>query len=145
MGEQQNCPSATVLLMADDGRILTACREILEHGGYRVLTARDGGEGMDIFREQHEAIDVVVMDWIMPGIDGHHWIGPLLATDPHTKLVFCTGYVLNEAVLGELEAKGIELLKKPFDAHQLLSAVERAIATEEADDPAALGQEGAGA
>ena len=144
MCEQQNCPSATVLMMDDDGRILAACREILEHGGYRVLVARDGGEGMDIFREQHEDIDVVIMDWIMPGIDGHHWIGPLLATDPDTKLIFCTGYVLNEAVLGELNAKGVELLKKPFDAHQLLGAVERALGTEQAAEPAALGREGTG-
>ncbi len=144
MCEQQGRASATVLIMDDDGRILAACREILEHGGYRVLAARDGGEGMDIFREQHEEIDVVVMDWIMPGIDGHHWIRPILAMDAQTKLIFCTGHVLNEAVLSELNSEGVELLKKPFGAHQLLGAVERALATDEVGEPAALGHDGGG-
>ena len=144
MSEQEGRPAATVLVMDDDGRILAACREILKFAGYSVLVARDGAEGMAVFREQHERIDVVIMDWIMPGIDGHHWIGPMLEMDPHTELIFCTGYVLNDTVRNELESRGIQLLKKPFNAQQLLGAVETALTTEEADEPAVPEHEGAG-
>ena len=139
MCNQQNRQSASVLIIDDDGMVLTACREILEPAGYRVLEAREGGEGVAIFRAEHEAINVIIMDWIMPGLEGHHWIEPLLSIDPEVKLIFCTGHVLNQTLRAELDSRAIHLLKKPFDAQQLLATVEKALGEEPAEQPAPIG------
>ena len=71
MPEHENCEAGTVLIIDDDRAVMMAFRGILERVGYRVLTADDGGEGTEIFQDQHDEIDLVMMDWRMPGLDGH--------------------------------------------------------------------------
>ncbi len=133
MCTEQNRESAGVLIIDDDEGILTACREILEPAGYRVLDAGEGGQGIAVFRAEHEVIDVIIMDWIMPGLEGHHWIEPILAIDPQVKLIFCTGHAINQTLRAELDSRGIDLLKKPFDAQQLLAIVGKALGEEPAE------------
>ncbi len=74
MAEQEKQEKGTVLVVDDDRMILRTLRGILEGAGYRVIEREDGGEGAEVFRDQHEEIDVVIMDWIMPGLDGDEWV-----------------------------------------------------------------------
>ena len=50
--------------------MLGALRAMLEEAGYSVLESHGGGEGAQIFCAEHEAINAVIMDWKMPGLDG---------------------------------------------------------------------------
>jgi CheY-like chemotaxis protein len=59
---------ATILCIDDDRNILEIHRALLESKGYRVVTALDGPTGIVLSREQ--SIDVVVLDFNMPGMDG---------------------------------------------------------------------------
>ena len=66
-----------------------------------MLESRDGGEGTQIFRAEHEAIDAVIMDWKMPGLDGNQWVGAMLPIDPNARTIFCTAYEIPESIRQE--------------------------------------------
>ena len=97
MDESGSHEAATVLIIDDDAMLLLYCREILEPAGYRVLTAGDGPEGLALFRAEHETIDVAIVDWMLPHLDGRQWLDCLLAIDPEVRAIFITGYLLDEA------------------------------------------------
>ena len=100
---------------------------MLEHGGYRVLTARDGAEGLEIFRAEQEAIDVVIIDWIMPSMGGDEWIDHILAIDPEARIIFHTGQFIVEAVRKKIELKVLGFLKKPTQPEQLFRVLDKAL------------------
>ncbi len=130
MPEHENCEAGTVLIIDDDRAVMMAFRGILERVGYRVLTADDGGEGTEIFQDQHDEIDLVIMDWRMPGLDGHHWIKPMLQIDPRANIIFCTAYELDEFALRELGSNVITMLKKPVSPEKLVDVVGKALASD---------------
>ena len=127
MSEQDSREAGTVLIIDDNRAVLMAFRGILERVGYRVLMAEDGGEGTEIFQDQHDEIDVVIMDWRMPGLDGHHWVKPMLAIVPEVEIIFCTAYELDEFALRELGSNVRTILRKPVNPEQLVDAVEEAL------------------
>jgi len=118
---------ATVLVIDDDIRMLSAVRRILEHAGYHVLVAEDGRQGIQILREQAGGIDAIILDWILPSMSGAEWLEHILEIDPDARVVFFTGHLIPEALHVELEGKVRGFLHKPFTADQLLGAVVEAL------------------
>ena len=84
--------SATILLIDDEelvreslGRFLTTC-------GYRVLTACDGEEGMELFNRMAGDVDLVILDWILPGQGGALTLDAFRARAPECPVVLFSGY-----------------------------------------------------
>ncbi len=128
MTEQEKPAGATVLVIDDDGRIHAALRTILEGAGHNIIEAYDGGTATQIFQAQHDEIDIVIMDWKMPGLDGHNWITLLLDADPNAQIIFCTAYDVDEDIRRRLEMQVVGFLDKPIDQERLLSFVDKALA-----------------
>ncbi len=133
MSEQPQNKTPIVLVIDDEQAFRTACRETLEHFGYGVLEASEGLEGVQLFRAQQDAIIGTIMDWMMPGLSGGHWIKLIRETDPEARILLCTGQFLNEAVCERLKSDGIGVVKKPIDAEGLLSAVAEAFGSAHGD------------
>jgi CheY-like chemotaxis protein len=119
---------ATILVVDDDIRMSNACREVLRDAGYRVMVARDAEEGARILRTNRNAIRLVIVDWILPGISGKELIDQMLAIKPAIKIIFFTGQVVDEVTRRHLQPKVHGFLKKPFSRYQLLSLAEKALA-----------------
>ncbi len=68
----------TVLLVDDEEMIRDLGKEILELSGYTVLTAATGNEAMDLYEKEREEISLVILDLIMPGMDGKQCLEELL-------------------------------------------------------------------
>ncbi len=134
MSEQPENNAPIVLVVDDEQAFRTACREALEYAGYGVLEASEGLEGVQLFRAQHDAIAGTIMDWMMPGLSGDHWIRLIRETDPEANILLCTGQFLSEAALERLKFDGIGIVKKPIDAEGLLSAVAKAFGSAPAED-----------
>jgi CheY-like chemotaxis protein len=120
----------------DETMIRQLGRAVLESAGYTVLEAEDGAIAMEIFREQHAQIDLVILDLTMPRLSGRDVFRQIQTIDPAARVLFSSGYSADD--LSELDgAKG--LLSKPYRPPDLLMAVCQAIA--DATEPLVTGAE----
>ena len=83
-----------VLVVDDEVLVLNLVSRILRRLNYRVYSARDGRSALEIFREQKDEIDLVVLDISMPEMDGRECIRELLALYPDLKVIFSSGHDL---------------------------------------------------
>jgi len=125
---QDKRDAATVLVVDDDYDVLKAMRRMLEAAGYHVIESREGGDATQVFRAEHEKIDAIIMDWKMPGLDGHEWVRTMLGIDPGAQIIFCTAYEIPENIRQRLESEVVGFVDKPVDWQRLFALLEQAIA-----------------
>jgi CheY-like chemotaxis protein len=118
-------PAATVLVVEDEAGVRELMRRMLTRAGYRVLTARDGGEGLVVSDEHHGAIDLVITDVIMPLMGGRLLAEKLRERRPALQVLFVSGYSAAALPLFEREAEKVTLLEKPFTSTEFLDTVQR--------------------
>jgi CheY-like chemotaxis protein len=116
----------TILVAEDEEKVRGLSRRILESLGYRVLTAANGREALEIYRSA-ERVDLVLTDMVMPEMGGKELIRELRKANPRLKTVAMTGYVLAED-LRELKEEGrLEIVYKPLDTNTLARVVRHAL------------------
>ena len=111
--------SETILVVDDEEYILKACRAMLTELGYTVLTARSGEEATAIFRELVAQIDLVILDMIMPEMDGRETFERLKQIDPALKVLISSGYSIEEIASDMLALGCDDFIQKPFDMYQV--------------------------
>ena len=121
---------ATVLLVEDESAVRILAHRILERAGYRVLDARHGADGLLLWRQQTDQIDVVVTDLVMPEMGGRALADALRATNPALPVVFMSGYSDDEMTRRGFADAEIAFLAKPFSADSLVGAVREAVLRE---------------
>ena len=89
--------------------------------GYEVLTATDGAEGLEVYRDNRETISFVIVDLIMPRVSGAEVIAALREYADETKIVLTSGHT--EAETAELEEVVDACLRKPFRMEELREAI----------------------
>ncbi|MBI9076276.1 MAG: PAS domain S-box protein [Desulfatibacillum sp.] len=120
----------TILLVDDEEVILRAGQEILTILGYKALVANRGKRALDIYREMHGEIDLVILDLIMPDMHGGEVFDAIQAIDPRVKVLLSSGYSL-DGQAAEIMAKGCEaFIQKPFTV-EILSQKIRTVLTME--------------
>ena len=119
--------AGTVLLVDDELMIRQLGARILENAGYRVIVAGDGAEGVDIYRQRADEIDVTILDMNMPGMDGVETMARLESEFPNINVLISTGNTID----GELDRMRREgtfgLLQKPYRASVLREKVHEAM------------------
>jgi PAS domain S-box-containing protein len=113
----------TILLVDDDGDVRAFIANVLEDLGHRTLQAEDGAAGLALLAA--EAVDLMIVDFAMPGLNGADVARAALRLKPEQKLLFVTGFA--DAAAIEDAAPGTPVLRKPFAAHHLVSAVEESL------------------
>ncbi|MDH3642025.1 MAG: response regulator transcription factor, partial [Gammaproteobacteria bacterium] len=90
---------------------------------FAVITAANGQEGIDLFREHPEDINLVILDLNMPRLDGEETFWELRQIKPDVKVILTSGYDEQEAT-SAFVGKGLAgFVAKPFLAHDLLKAI----------------------
>lgn len=125
---------STVLVVDDELPVRVLVARALERGGHRALVASDGREAIDVFRQHRPDIDVVLLDAVMPGLNGYQTYLELRAIDPDVRVLFSTGYEQDVFPPGFLAEGALPLLRKPYDLPSLLSALGAALARGPASD-----------
>jgi two-component system, cell cycle sensor histidine kinase and response regulator CckA len=118
----------TVLLVDDDASVRRLAKAWLESAGYDVIEARDGDEAARLERVVREPIDLLVADFVMPGLGGRKLAERMRCSRPGLPVVFISGY----ANPFDRPEPGIRFVPKPFARSALLEAVEmvsRTVAT----------------
>lgn len=118
----------TILLVDDDPYILHRGKEYLHSYGYTVLEALSGEEAYEIYCQQRDAIKLVIMDLIMPGMGGEKCIGELLKIDPHATILVASAYLTDAFIRNQnIKAKIKGFIAKPYIKGRLLHAIRNAI------------------
>jgi two-component system cell cycle sensor histidine kinase/response regulator CckA len=115
-----------LLIVDDEEGLLAIVRTTLETLGYRVFTAADGLEALEIVEKHKNEIDLVLTDWVMPMVSGADLIRRIRALAPEMKIVVVTGS-------GLLETEGLEsaliqgILQKPYNTEALLTRIQEGL------------------
>ncbi|OPX93931.1 MAG: Blue-light-activated protein [Syntrophorhabdus sp. PtaB.Bin006] len=111
--------SETILLVDDQDMILDTCGEALRTLGYTVIPAKSGQEALEIYAHNKEAVDLVVLDMIMPGLSGGATYDKLKETDQQVKVLLSSGYSIDGQASQILERGCNGFIQKPFDIQTL--------------------------
>ncbi len=106
----------TILFIDDEDEILAVGRKILGSLGYRVITAPDGKTSLEIYTDRGDEIDLVVLDYVMPGMGGREVFETLRRIDPDVRVLLSSGYSSNNQVAHMLENGCKGFIQKPYDA-----------------------------
>lgn len=118
----------TVLVVDDEKEVVDPVSRVLRRCGYSVLEAENGEHALAVFRERAAAVDLVVLDLVMPKMDGRRCLKHLREIDPGVKVLLVTGYT-TDGTIDELLAEGAaEVFEKPLDFAAFTGAVRRLIA-----------------
>ncbi|MFN6568562.1 PAS domain S-box protein [Dendronalium sp. ChiSLP03b] len=109
-----------ILVVDDEAQILEITTIILENYNYKTLTASNGIEAIALYAQHKHHISAVLMDMMMPEMDGTTAIRTLQKMNPKVQIIACSGLNSNEAFV-EDDCTNVELmLLKPFTAQELL-------------------------
>ena len=104
----------TILLVDDEESLIALGSRMLEHLGFSVLTAADGLQAVELYRDRGKEIDLVLMDLTMPHMDGTEAFGELRRLNPDVRVVLASGYS-HKDVAGRFAGKGLAgVLQKPY-------------------------------
>lgn len=113
----------TVLVVDDEESMQELGRELLEEHGYKVLIASNGYEAVEIYRRQPQLIQLVILDLVMPGMDGGQTYIEMKTINPLVKAFFCTGYMPDAVISALLEEEHLHAIQKPFNPDQFVQLV----------------------
>jgi PAS domain S-box-containing protein len=125
-------PAQTIggrILIVDDERIVRdLARAVLERVGFRVATADGGEQALDIYRREARAIDLVLLDYSMPRMNGVQVLGELQQLDPDVCVVFSSGYHTGHEVEEMLAAGARAFVPKPYRPQDIVQAIRQVLA-----------------
>ena len=119
--------SGTILVIDDEMTIRRMLIKTLKYVGYDVLDANSGKVGINLYKQNKDQISAVILDVIMPEMDGVQIYKALKKINPNVAVLVSTGYASSKQTI-ELEELGVEaFLKKPYRQSELVEAVSKVI------------------
>ena len=112
---------ANILAVDDDVKIRELLHVMLRRKGHHVITARDGQQGIDLFRRERP--QVTILDFEMPDMDGLAVLREIRAVDPQAPVIMLTGAGSDERKKQARELGVTEFLAKGFSLHELGAAL----------------------
>lgn len=117
----------TVLVIDDEPLLLSSAEGLLSELGYKVLLAEGARAGLETYRRNHQDIDLVILDMIMPEMSGTACFKQLLEINEDVCVVICSGFTKTEKY-AEAEKLGVRgYIQKPYSAAELHSAIHNAL------------------
>ncbi len=113
----------TVLLVDDEDDIRDLGATLINNFGYKVITANDGKEALEIYQREGESISVIILDLIMPVMDGRQCLTEILRVNPNAKVIIASGYSESGLANGVMEAGAKGFVQKPYNMRQLLTTI----------------------
>ena len=120
--------SVLILVVDDQSSERESLISILTDKGYKVAGAADGDEAIQMVRDNH--FDIILMDIKLPGKDGFAAFQEINALDPDARVIFMTGFVLEDSIKLAIDAGAYPIAYKPFDLEIVLALVEQLMVKE---------------
>ena len=117
----------TILLVDDEANILEMASRLLDNANYKVITASNAKDAIELYEKHRDKIRLVLLDMIMPEMGGIRCLEVLRTMDPNVKVLIITGYT-ESGMTQELKDAGAgDFILKPFDTPQLLEKIRKII------------------
>ena len=116
----------TILIIDDEPTIREIMQALLTSAGFHVLLAKGGIPGVALFREHVSEIKAVMVDLMMPDMQGSEVIAMLQAIDPNVRVIAMSGILESGNQLKARDGR-LEFLAKPMSGHDVLSALEKVL------------------
>jgi two-component system, OmpR family, response regulator len=123
MPEEKPMPEK-VLLVDDEPDFLEVTAERMEARGMNVVTATSAEEALDIISK--ESFDAVVLDFMMPGMDGIKTLRKLKGINPDLQIILLTGYATIEKSVEAMKLGAMDFMEKPADIEKLAAKIKKA-------------------
>ncbi|HVN72521.1 MAG TPA: PAS domain S-box protein [Desulfomonilia bacterium] len=108
-----------VLLIDDEDMILDVGSKMLEGLGYKVMTAPGGRQGLKVYEQNRDKIDLVILDFIMPDFGGKETFDTLHRVNPQVKVLLSSGYSLDGQAKEIMQSGCKGFIQKPFSMAEL--------------------------
>lgn len=119
--------SGTILLVDDEPMVIDVCKPMLETLGYQVFVSKNGQEAIGIVAQHRSAIDLVILDLIMPGMDGGQTFDQIRNLQPDIPVILSSGYSLNGQASNIINRGCDGFIQKPFSLPKLSQKVRQII------------------
>jgi len=120
-------PTKKIIIVDDEEVVATIAARHLRSDGHEVLVFGDSSAALDFFRESHQTISLVIIDLIMPKMDGQTLYHEMKTIKPDVRVIISSGYSVN-GIAQNLLNDGVEhFIQKPFKRSDLLGAVQRVL------------------
>jgi PAS domain S-box-containing protein len=116
-----------ILVVDDEPSILDVTKATLETYNYKVLTARDGIEAIAIYAQNQNAIELAIVDIMMPSMDGKTTIRILKTINSEAKIIAVSGLVSDREIIAELNSSIEAFVAKPYTHNDLLNVINEVI------------------
>ncbi len=118
------CSTMRVLVIDDDKNIVdivSAALKVLKI--QTIWTATDGNAGLDIFRQVHNQVDMIICDWMMPGMDGLELLGHVRKINPSVPFLMLTAKGTPEDIMAAKKNGANAYVMKPFEPLDLTKKI----------------------
>lgn len=124
---EANNISGTILVVDDEEPVRNLCKAMVEHFGYRVITAVDGEDALEVFQEHADEIVCVILDLTMPRMDGIAAYRELRRICPDLKVILSSGFNRQEATQRFTDQSLAGFIRKPYGLKVLQNELERVL------------------
>ena len=115
--------SAKILIVDDEQFVRDLLEKVLRRRGHDVVVVGDADQALNALGAA--AFDLLLTDVVMPGMDGFDLLRRVKSAYPQIKVIVLTGYARKQSISDFLLYGADEYLSKPFQVHELISAVDR--------------------
>ncbi|WP_372682945.1 PAS domain S-box protein, partial [Desulfosarcina sp.] len=116
--------SGTLLVVDDEPYVLKSLTGVLQDLGYHVIPANSGNQAIALFESEKDRIDGVLLDMIMPDLNGRQVLSRLKTIRPGIKVLLSSGYSLNDPGGNNKETAGDRFIQKPYHIEALAAALD---------------------
>ncbi|MFX1534182.1 MAG: PAS domain S-box protein, partial [Promethearchaeota archaeon] len=116
----------TILIVDDEDIVRVLLERLVKRFGYNAMTARDGQEALDIYQAHKDAIDVIILDLIMPKLSGTMLMEKIIEINPEVRVIISSGHSDDELSDGIL-AYAKAYLTKPYTAEEVVKVIKKAL------------------
>jgi two-component system, cell cycle sensor histidine kinase and response regulator CckA len=132
--EKKQNIAGTILIVDDQEMVRTMVADLLGGMNYTVLTAKDGLDAVELLKEMKQnaesdkhPVDLILLDMILPKIDGKETYRRIREIDSHVKVILSTGYDVNNKVNEMLSDGAVGFIQKPYHIDKLVGIVRKHI------------------
>ncbi len=119
-----------IMIVEDEIPMQEIMKDLLESNGYNVIVANDGFEALELYQQKNPQISLVILDVMLPEMDGRDTYFELKKLDSELRAFFCSGFASLVEIQSLVEKENLYAIQKPFSPKEFLAVVKEVLSEE---------------